>query len=134
MEKRKQEPIVWGDYVYMTPSRCSVSDLAVVLREQGIRSIELWPEMGVMEWITAPDRSIDVETAKPLENPEDALFLAKHHILSVFWLRISRQDEDLFQQSFAAVLKRFSGAVCCDTDTFEPIVMGALEEGRSTTV
>lgn len=116
----------WGDYYYMTPSVCSVSELASVLMQQGISGLELWPEMGVLEWPTAPERSIDLEVLEPFRDPEDAAFLKKYSIQSIFSLHISSQDEDVFQKYFAAVLERFSGAVCCDTDSFEPVVMGAL--------
>lgn len=125
-ESVKHTEEVWGDYYYMTPFVCSVSELASVLMQQGISGLEIWPEMGVLEWPTAPDRSIDLEVLEPFRDPEDAAFLKKYSIQSIFSLHISSRDEDVFQKYFTAVLDRFSGAVCCDTDSFEPVVMGAL--------
>lgn len=130
-KKQVQKPVqpvtpkeIWGDYYYMTSSSCTVVELVAVLQEQGITGLEVWPEMGVLEWPTAPERSIDIETLETFTDAEDAMFLKKNNIQSIFSLHISNLDEDTFLKYFEAVLNRFGGAVCCDTTTFEPIVMG----------
>ena len=127
-QQNVQKPVepkeVWGDYYYMTSSTCTVVDIVTILQEQGITGLEVWPDMGVLEWPTTTERSIDMETLEPFADPEDAMFIKKHGIQSIFSLHISSLDEDTFLKYFEAVLARFGGAVCCDTATFEPIVMG----------
>lgn len=115
---------VWGDYYYMTSSVVEIASICTVLQGQGIVGLEVWPEMGVLEWPTAPERSIDMEVLEPFEDKNDAMFLKKNGIQSIFSLRISNLDEDIFLKYFEEVLKKFGGAVCCDTETFEPTVMG----------
>lgn len=115
---------VWGDYYYMTSSACTVTEIASILQEQGIIGLEVWTEMGVLEWPTGTERSIDMERLEPFSDEEDVQFLKIHEIQSIFSVHISSLDEDIFLKYFEKVLECFGGGVCCDTETFEPLVMG----------
>ncbi len=117
------------ELLYMTPSKVSARDIAVLFGNTGGLEVELWAEMEVLEFILPNQNTVDFELIEAdFKNPSDAAFLKNREIRTVFTIKLCEEDLKTVLPYFERIAAGFSGFVCADSEDFTPVYAGSSQK------
>lgn len=109
---------------YMQTGEMTIAEFAEILKADCGQKIELWEEMGVMEWITEAGHSIDIErmSMEDFSAEEDQGFLSAYQVQQIYAVTGIDTDLPLIEKCFVKVAAKGGGFLCYDTEDFQPII------------
>ena len=115
---------IWeGFLLCRKPVGCE--ELSAALEAAGIPA-ECWREMQMMEIPVAEDASLDVERSEIVWEGEDKIYLENHDVTAVFELSVPEDALGHAAKAMEVLAAAGSGAVCPDTESFQPMLAGSL--------
>ncbi len=125
-----QKPVKnYIDLFYMTPQEVSAKELADTLKESGTLTVEVWPEMNVLELVLPGERSIDFEPVEVnFKDASDAAFVKNRGIQTIFAINLCEDDLTVVTPLFEQLAAKHSGFVCADSEDFNPVYAGSSKK------
>ncbi len=117
------------DLFYMTPQQVSAKELADTLKEYETITVELWPEMNVLELVLPNENSIDFEPVPvSFADASDAAFVKNRNIQTIFAINLYEDDLTAATPLFEQLVAKHSGFVCADSEDFTPVYAGSSKK------
>ena len=120
------------ELLYMGTKEASIKDLEEVLvkdmAEEEKESVQVWPQIGIMEITLPSEQVVDVETMNGfMDNEEDLQFMKENGIETVYALTLEETALAEFRSYAEKWMGEFGGFVCSDSDDFLPMIFGCAK-------
>lgn len=117
------------DWFYMSPHQINAKMISDLLNGIGSMEVELWEEMNILQIILKDNKCIDFEPIpQPFKDSADAAFVKENNINTVFAITIDEDTFVLLKSIIKAVIEKWDGFLCSDSQDFKPI-LGIKELG-----
>ena len=117
--KKPQKKIM--EFYYMIPEDVTAKDLTKTVTCVDEESVDVWPELNLMEVVLDTDSLILQDGRECFIDPLDLTFIKEHRIKSIFSVSYEQSDKETACRILKQMMEARGGFICSDTETFEPI-------------